>query len=336
MFYVFHGPDELTRSEVLAKMKAQLGDASLADLNTTYLDGASTYVAQIQQACDTLPFLASSRLVVVKNYLSRIGPEQDKGPGDPVALQALCDYLPHLPITTHLVFAEDEILPGKHPVLVLAGKHPQQAQVRLFGVPTGDRDLAEWIEQRVRHKGATIEPSAAIALAMAVGHNMRLLDTEIEKLITYVAGAQPHITSEHVELLVPYTGEAKIWTMVDAIGQRNARLVLQHLHRLIEEDPIENHPLKLFAMIVRQFRILIQVKEMITQGLAVSTIAKQAGIKEFAAEKARQQAMNFSLAQLEAIYARLLHTDLAIKTGKIEDVLALDTLVAALCASPDS
>jgi len=37
------------------------------------------------------------------------------------------------------------------------------------------------------------------------------------------------------------------------------------------------------------------------------------------------------MAQLEAIYGRLLTTDLAIKTGKMEDVLALDTLVATLC-----
>jgi DNA polymerase-3 subunit delta len=334
MFYVFHGPDELTRSEVLAEMKSQLGDATLADLNTTYLDGQSTNMVQIQQACDALPFLANGRLVVVKNYLSRIGPEQDKGPGDPVALQALADYLPRLPATTQLVFTEDEILPGKHPILVLAGKHPQ-GQVRLFGVPVGDQDLAEWIERRVRHKGATIEHAAAVALATAIGHDMRLLDTEIEKLLTYVGGTQPHITREHVDLLVPYAGEAKIWTMVDAIGQRNARLALQHLHRLLEEDPSENHPLKLLSMIVRQFRILIQVKEMTAQGLAISTIAKQIGIREFAAEKARQQAMNFSLAQMEAIYTRLLNTDLAIKTGKIEEVLALDTLVAALCGSQD-
>ncbi len=334
MFYVFHGPDELTRSEVLAEMKSQLGEASLAELNTTYLDGQNTNVVQIQQACDVLPFLASSRLVVVKNYLSRIGPEQDRGPGDAAAIEALADYLPHLPATTQLVFTEDEVLPGKHPILVLAGKHPQ-GQVRLFSVPVRDQELAEWIVRRVQHKGATIESSAAMALATAVGHDMRTLDSEIEKLITYVGGVRPNITRELVDMLVPYTGVAKIWTMVDAIGQRDARLALQHLHRLLDEDPSENRPLMLLGMIVRQFRILIQVKEMIAQGLAISTIAKQIGIQEFAAEKARQQAINFSMAQMEIIYARLLSTDLAIKTGKIDDVLALDTLVAALCGPQD-
>ena len=84
-------------------------------------------------------------------------------------------------------------------------------------------------------------------------------------------------------------------------------------------------------MIVRQFRILIQVKDLSSQGLAASTVAKQAGLHPFVAEKAGRQAMNFSMGQLEMIYARLLETDLAIKTGQTEEVLALDTLVAALC-----
>jgi DNA polymerase III delta subunit len=45
--------------------------------------------------------------------------------------------------------------------------------------------------------------------------------------------------------------------------------------------------------------------------------------------------MNFSMGQLEVIYARLLDTDLTIKTGRMEDILALDTLVAALCGPGD-
>ncbi|HID62765.1 MAG TPA: DNA polymerase III subunit delta, partial [Anaerolineae bacterium] len=39
MFYVLHGEDEFSRSEVLAEMKARMGDPAMADLNTTVLDG---------------------------------------------------------------------------------------------------------------------------------------------------------------------------------------------------------------------------------------------------------------------------------------------------------
>lgn len=335
MFYVFHGPDELTRTETLAALKGQLGDPTVADLNTTYLDGKAVTLPQIQEACGAMPFMSDRRLVVVTGYLKRLHGDDEKGRSDKAALQSLADYLPHLPPTARLIFVEDEELPGKHPIVVLAEKrHP--GHVRKFGVPTREGDLADWIEQRVKGKGARIDGAAATALAVAVGHDTRLLDSELDKLITYVDGEQPTITTEHIALLVPYLGEANIWKMVDAIGQRNARQALQHLHLLLEEDPRDKERwLQLMGMIIRQFRILIQVKEMVEHGHSTAVIAKQVGLKDWVADKARRQAMNFSLAQIEAIYGRLLATDLAIKTGKMDTLLAMDTLVAGLCGAPD-
>ena len=64
MFYIFHGPDELSRAETLAKLKAQMGDPSLADLNTTILDGDSLTLGELQQVCDSLPFMSDRRLVI--------------------------------------------------------------------------------------------------------------------------------------------------------------------------------------------------------------------------------------------------------------------------------
>ena len=49
-----------------------------------------------------------------------------------------------------------------------------------------------------------------------------------------------------------------------------------------------------------------------------------------ARQKAWEQASNFALPQLEEIYRRLLETDIAIKTGKSEPVVALDVLVVEL------
>jgi DNA polymerase III subunit delta len=335
MFYVFHGPDELARTETLAGLKAQLGDATLADLNTTYLDGRTVTLPMIQEACGAMPFLAERRLVIVSGYLKRLRGDDEKSHGDKAALAALADYLPHLPPTARLVFVEEDELPGKHPILVLAEKR-HAGHVRAFGVPTKEDDLADWIDQRVKHKGARIDGQAAMALAVAVGNDMRLLDSEIDKLVTYAGGDQPTITTEAIDLLVPYTGESNVFKMVDAIGQRNARVALHHLHGLLEEDPADKDRwLQLMGMIIRQFRILIQVKEMVEQGHSSAAIAKQVGIKDWIADKARRQAMNFSLAHLEAIYGRLLHTDLAIKSGKMDPVLALDTLVAGLCSAPD-
>ena len=46
--------------------------------------------------------------------------------------------------------------------------------------------------------------------------------------------------------------------------------------------------------------------------------------------KGLAQALNFDMAQLEAAHERLVETDWSIKTGRVEDVLALDMLVVNL------
>jgi len=106
-------------------------------------------------------------------------------------------------------------------------------------------------------------------------------------------------------------------------GQRAARL----LHQLLDEG---EHPLALLGMIVRQFRILIQVKELSERGLSQQDMAARLKLHPFVVKKAVRQAMNFSTEQLETIYRRLLETDVAIKTGQMDAVLALDMLVVGL------
>jgi DNA polymerase-3 subunit delta len=327
MFYIFHGPDELSRTEALAGLRTQMGDPSLAELNTTILDGASLTLNELREVCNSLPFLAERRLVIVHNYLTRLGGSQRGGEGTP--LGDLAAYLPTMPDSIRLIFVESDTLPKSHPILKLAEKH-EDGQVYDFGGPARG-ELAVWIARRVEAKGASIQRPAADALAIAVGDDLRLLDSEIEKLAIYV-GDERAISTADVDLLVPYAGTANVFAMVDAIGRRDGRTALRLLHKLLDENAA---PLYLLTMIVRQFRILIQVKELAGQGLATSTIAKRAGLHPFVAEKAQRQAMNFSMGQLETIYARLLETDLAIKTGRMKDVLALDTLVAALCGSRD-
>jgi DNA polymerase-3 subunit delta len=336
MFYILHGPDELSRTEALAALKARLSDPALGDLNTTLFDGGALSLGELQQVCSSLPFMSEQRLVIVHGYLARLGgagPARAGGAGkkggENSGLEALIGYLPAMPPSTHLVFVEPEVLPQGHPLLKLAAK-PELGQAQAFGGPERG-ELTPWIVRRVESKGAAIQRPAAEALAIAVGDDLRLLDSEIEKLALYVGGERP-IAPADVELLVPYAGAANVFAMVDAIGRRDGKVALTLLHKLMDQNAA---PLYLLGMIVRQFRILIQVKELSARGLAVSTIAKQAGLHPFVAEKAQRQAMNFSIGQLEVIYARLLETDLAIKTGQMEDVLALDTLVAALCGPGD-
>jgi DNA polymerase-3 subunit delta len=85
-------------------------------------------------------------------------------------------------------------------------------------------------------------------------------------------------------------------------------------------------------MIVRQFRLLIQVQELKAQGGRPQDIAQALKLHPFPARKLYDQAARFTASQLEQVYRHLLDIDVAIKTGELDTEVALDLLIAGLAA----
>jgi DNA polymerase-3 subunit delta len=328
-FYVLHGEDEFTRSETLADFRRRLGPPDTVDLNTVVLDGKRLTLSELHHACDAIPFLADRRLVIVEGLLSRLIPGKGKPLSDAKQklLDDLADYLPHLPPTTRLVLVEGRSLPSKHPILKLA-KQEQRGYVKRFQRPDA-KALPRWTKKQVQKHGGDIEPRAAHHLAAVVGTDLRLLDQEIIKLVTYNDGERA-ISVSDVETLVPYSQDAVIFDLVDALGHRDGSTAAETLHRLIDEG---EHPLGLLGMIIRQFRLLIQVKVLKAEGASPREVAKRLGIHPFPARKLHNQATHFTPAQLEKVYRYLSETDLDIKTGRIDAEVALDLLVAGLAGT---
>ncbi len=326
MFYIFHGPDEFSAKETLARLKTRLGDAAMVDLNTTELDGATLTLNELIHHANAVPFLTPKRVVIVYGYLSKLG-GSGRSKGDVKTLKSLAAALQHLPPTTNLVFMESVTLKASHPILKLAQETPKS--VHLFDLPKAGQ-LPQWIVKRTAQKGGQIDYPAASALANVVGNNLRALDNEIEKLTLYVNNQRP-ITLSDVELLCPYTADSETFAMAKAIGRRNARAALDQLHKRLQEG---QNSLAILGGVAAQFRGLLEVKSMAAAGLSPAEIARQKGWRsDYAAKMRLQEARRFSLQQLTQIFSILLETDKAIKTGQVEATLALDMLISRLCSS---
>jgi DNA polymerase-3 subunit delta len=338
VFYVFHGDDDLGCSEELARLRKVLaeGDPAMAELNTSILDGKQLSMGELRHTCDTIPFLADRRLVIVHGLLSRLASDdrarrqqtpRDNGPtSKQTFLEDLAAYLPTLPPTTRLIFVEEEALPVSHPILQVARAEEknQKGFSKLFKKPK-DHEVAGWIRERTQAKGGIINREAASILAALVGNNTRLLDQEIDKLLLYVDGRQ--IDADDVQTLVSHARQMSIFDLVDCVGRRQADRALQLLHHMLDSGEA---PLYLLSMLARQIRILIQVNELRAQGFGSNEMAKRLKLHPYVVEKGLAQAQNFTMTQLESAHESLVATDMAIKTGQIEDILALDMLVVAL------
>ena len=355
MFYILHGDEEFVRSEEIAKLKAQIVQNGMGDLNIAMFDGRKTGLDELINACSTLPFLTNRRLVIVENLLQRFDPQgrsgrtsgtaatTPTGESDSVSLgkgaheansepnreyaKGLLAYLRNLPPTTRLIFVEDKSLSRRNPILKQAPEIPN-SYVREFRALDTPK-LHDWIRQRAKAKGAAIERSAVSLLVSFVGQDLRLLSQELEKLAAYVGYARS-ISGDDVKALVSVASEENIFALVDSLGLRNRRQAMRHLQDLLASGASD---LYLLAMIARQVRLILSVKDLgKEQGLKPDEIRRELHIShQFIVDKLLQQSRQFSMEELEDILRRLVEIDQAIKTGRIEGSLALELLVLAIC-----
>lgn len=319
--YLFHGDDIVSINEAIADLRSRVGSPSTAELNFSILDGRSVSVEQVETACQTLPFLADRRLTVIKypQALMQNGANRKR----------ILDSLETLPDKCAVVLFEPQPLQSprdkrngiQHYLQKWAASMGGKVYVRESILP----HMPGWIIQRARKMGGEIEPRAANRMSSLVGSDVYLAEHEIVKLLTYVNYERP-VTEADVVELTALQQDGFIFDFVDALGDRDRKKAVNEFHRLLADSDVQN----IFGMIVRQFRLLVQSREIIDQRGGEREIASKLGVPGFVGEKLAHQAKQFSQAQLDAIFHRLLEIDSRLKTGQMSIDLSIDLLIADL------
>lgn len=312
MILFLYGEDNFRSRQKLDGIKEKYQTSS-GDVNLVVLEDPDIKFEDFKSHVEALPFLVEKRLVVARNFLSKTKKElQEK----------ITSYLELVPNTCVLVFWEEETIDKKNP---LFSRLKKMATSQEFNTLLGT-DLTKWIRKEVEKLGGNVSPLAAELLASYVGSDLWQMNQEIRKLVNF----NPEITAESIEKLVNANLSSNIFNMVDALGQRNSKKALKIMHELLEAGENEMY---LLTMITRQIRNILLVKDCLSEQLSKFAISKILKLHPFVVEKAMGQAANFSFDELKGIYEKLLETDIAIKTGRLEPILALDLLVFNLTKS---
>lgn len=332
MIYLFHGDDNFTLQETVRDLKGRLsGDNPAPDLNMSQLDGRRLTVGELEGAASAMPFLGDRRLVIVEGLLARCNPRGEEAAGKDFAA-ALTRYLPRVPDTTRLVFADTK-LHGNNPVLKWAAKSAASGAeivLRLFEAPKVAA-LPAWLRKRAVTRGGSMDPTGAAALAEALNRegtvDLRLADSELEKLLTY-AGDRA-VTQADVRLLVSPIGLDSIFELMDSMADRNGAKATGALHRYLEAG---EPPLRILALVARQVRLLTMTRGLADAGAGPRDFAARLPVPSFVVPKLQRQARRFTMTTLTEAVTGLAALDAAIKTGRIDAELALDVFVCAICS----
>lgn len=331
MLHILYGEDSYSRQARVEAIKSGLGPPDALATNTSLIDGREATVQQLKQACETAPFLAPYRLVIVEGLLGRF--DERTGGGrrgrrsdseqESAEWTAFAEYLPGVPPTTVVVLVDGKLKKGS-PLLRALSK---AAQVQEFP-PLRSAELVPWIESQAAQRGGRIAPEAVRLLADLVGPDLWQLTHEIDKLLTFTQGRP--IQEADVRALVSNAREAGIFNLVDAVVEGRKTLALRMLEQLINEG---TEPSQVLTMLARQTRLVLLAQDLLAQGVSPSEIGPRLGLTaDFALRKTLAQARTVSPQRAIALHRRLLDADLAIKTGRMDGVAALEVLVAEAVA----
>ncbi len=316
--YFLFGNDEFAITRKLKEFESDFTDPTSADMNTARLEARSVSEDDLNNAVNAMPFLAKRRLVLLQNPSAKYN--------NPNIRKKFFEFLEKTPDTARLVMFES-VEPKeaeRHWLVKWAEKNNKLIQAKAFMLPRL-KDMPGWMINETKNQGGKLDPRAAEMLKDMVGVDTRQAGMEIAKLLAYVNWARP-VTAQDVEAVCIVTSQQSVFDFVDALANGNGKSAQHLLHRLLESED----EFALWGMVVRQFRLLIQAREILDARGNQNDVARALGVHPFVAEKTTQQAARFSIESLEYIYRKLLAIDVGVKTSQITLDLAMDTLVVEL------
>jgi DNA polymerase-3 subunit delta len=316
--FFLHGNDEFAINRKIRDFESDFSDPTTAGMNTARLEARTMTENDFNNAVNAMPFLAARRLVILSNPSAKFN--------NAATRKKFEEFLSNTPDTARLVIHEliEARDVEKHWLIKWSAKNSSTIKTQAYFLPK-QRDMAGWIINEVKNQGGQIEPAAAARLGEMTGTDTRQAGMEIAKLLAYVNWERP-VRGSDVDAVCIVTSLQSVFDFVDALSQGNGKVAQKLLHRLLENED----PFSLWGMVVRQFRLLVQAREILDARGNKDDVARALGVHPFVAEKTTGQAGRFSMESLEAIYHRLLNIDEQVKTSQVTLDLALDTLIVEL------
>jgi DNA polymerase-3 subunit delta len=206
-----------------------------------------------------------------------------------------------------------------------------------------EADAVRWLISTAEEQKTKFDPDAARELADALGADMMLIGSELEKLLLYVGdrvGDRRRITLGDVETMVLAAKQRSLYELTDAISAKDKTRALLLLHGLLNaSDGGEDSAIGHLYMLARTFRQMLVILEKNVRDSRAVWQALWQGFRmpPFAAEDLIRQARRYkSRRDLTRALRLIARADLELRSSPPDKRLVLERLVLALASESRS
>lgn len=317
--YFYWGEDDFALTQAIKELQQSIVDPDWVAFNFEQISEGEPLQTALNQAM-TPVFGMGQRLVWVAE--SSICQQSS-----PEILEELERTLPQIPPTSHLLFSSHKKPDGRLKTTKLLQKLAIFREFSLLA-PWQTTEILNQIQKMAQSLGVKLTAQGEEQLAEAVGNNTRQLFNELQKLALYQQSQKGPITETTLSTLVSGSSQNSL-QLAEAMRTGKHSLALGLVQDLLTEN---EHPLKIVATLVNQFRTWTVVKLMLEAGERDDKVIAKAA--EIANPKRiyflRQAIQNCRSSQLLATLPLLLELEWQLKQGG-EPLSTLQTKIIQIC-----
>ena len=304
--YIINGGESYLTTTALKQIEQAL-QISLPDFNKQIFgDDFSKSAKDIVADAQALPIVDAHRLIVVHDYLGKKNEEEKK---------TFEKYFQNPNPSTCIVFFSTQKSE------FFASLEPKVQKIECEKL--SPHQLFAMLREMLQKHNLVASQQVQVQLVDYVSSSITKLSTEVEKLASTKAGCQNReITATDVETYVAKDIEYVIFDLTQAISQKDGNKAYVLIDAMLKN---KEQPVAIISIVSNHFRRLFFAAR---SELATANLASTLGIKEFAAQKYRQQAKAFSQKQLKNIFDKCVEVEFLVKSGKMDAKNAVYFLVA--------
>lgn len=321
--YLFLG----TESYLADSAKQTLIQATLAederDLNFGIYDMEEVPVGVALDDAESVPFFGDKRLVIMDrpNFFTAEKSKQ-KIDHDLVWLE---NYLKNPPDFNILAFfAPYEKLDERKKITKLLKKTATVIEVNTLS----EKEVRHFLKDTIANEAYTMTPEAFELFIQLTDAKLSTAMSELPKLLLFSSDTK-QITKSAVNDLVAKSLEQNIFALVEYVLKRQTANALSLYQDLLlqKEDPI-----KINAILMTQFRLLLQVKFLEKKGYQQGDSAGMLKVHPYRVKLAIQQARKFSEKVLVSAFEGLVDAEYRLKTGQGDKEMQFELFVLQFAA----
>jgi DNA polymerase-3 subunit delta len=336
--YVFVGDEAFFGKQCREAILQHLVPADMRDFSLYEFDLGDTELPEVLDRARTPSLMAPFQVFFVrgvKNLYGR-GSHED-------AFAAVRDYVKHPNPDAVVVFVADHIsIPADVRRMELTDRDRYERIRDTLGQYCGivelarveEGDAVRWAVDVSAAEGVKLEMDAARELVDALGADMMLIATELEKLFLYV-GEKKRITLGDVETMVLAAKQRSLYELTDAISSRDRVRALEVLQAILSSGEGEEAAIGHLYMLAKTFRQMLVIAEKnVRDSRALWQVLWQGfRVPPFAAEDVIRQARRFkSRRDLTRALRLIARADLELRSNPPSKRLVLEKLVLDLTA----